>query len=165
VHQTSLASLELAVDAGVDIVDHVELSVSDEVIQAIARKQITWVPTLQVIQHFMSRDCSKTVRDFVAAGGRVAMGTDSGYYTFLSIGMPMYEINYLSQAGLNPMQVIVAATHNSAYACGINREVGTLEPGKTADVLVLSANPLDDLKALAQPKMVIHLGRVLEKTK
>jgi imidazolonepropionase-like amidohydrolase len=162
VHQTNLTALNRAVEAGVDVVDHVEGYALPGLIQTMVEKDMTWVPTLKVIQVFSSADYSRTVQEFFKAGGRVAMGTDSGYYTFLGIGMPMDEMEFLAKAGLDPMQVIIAATRNSAYACGLEREVGTIETGKTADVLVLGDNPLRDLQALAQPRMVIHLGKVVE---
>ena len=51
--------------------------------------------------------------------------------------MPTTEVALMQSAGMTPMQIIVAATNNAAEVCGLGREVGTLEPGKTADILVV----------------------------
>jgi imidazolonepropionase-like amidohydrolase len=81
------------------------------------------------------------------AGIPIAMGTDSGggpgrfqgYFEHL-------ELEYETKAGLTPMQALVSATSGAAKAINISAQVGTLEKEKWADFLVLSANPLDDIR-------------------
>jgi imidazolonepropionase-like amidohydrolase len=81
------------------------------------------------------------------AGIPIAMGTDSGggagrfqgYFEHL-------ELEYETKAGLTPMQALVSATSGAAKAINISAQVGTLEKGKWADFLVLSANPMDDIR-------------------
>ena len=67
----------------------------------------------------------------------------------------------MQDAGMTPMQVIVAATMNGAHVCNLENEIGTLQPGKIADVLVVEGNPLEDLTALADVRLVIHGGNVI----
>jgi imidazolonepropionase-like amidohydrolase len=73
------------------------------------------------------------------------------------------EIELMQEAGMTPMQIIVAATRNAACVCNLERELGTLEVGKIADVLVVSGDPLQDIHALNQVRLVIHNGIVIRK--
>ena len=77
------------------------------------------------------------------------------------LGIPMYEIQMMSLAGMTPMQIILACTKNAAHVSHIENEVGTLEPGKFADILVVDGNPLEDLQVLTHLKMVIHAGTII----
>lgn len=62
---------------------------------------------------------------------------------------------------MTPMQILVASTRNAAIVSGIENQVGTLEAGKAADVLVVSGNPLEDLQNLRNIRIVIHNGMLL----
>jgi imidazolonepropionase-like amidohydrolase len=77
------------------------------------------------------------------------------------LGMPMREIEWMQAAGMSPLQIIIAATRNAAHVCNLERELGTLEPGKAADVLVVQGDPLRDLHALEQVGWVIDNGAVI----
>ena len=99
---------------------------------------------------------------FVKAGGKVALGTDyAGYAAEFDLGMPVTEIGLMREAGMTPMQIIVAATQHAATVCGLGHELGTLEPGKIADVLVVNGDPLGDLAALTAVRLVIHNGVII----
>jgi len=80
-------------------------------------------------------------------GVMIAMGTDSGTGTGRWQGyFEQVEMELMVKAGLTPMQALVASTGNAAKVMAIDKEVGTLEPGKRADFVVLTADPLADIK-------------------
>ena len=92
------------------------------------------------------------------AGVPIAMGSDVG--TPLNVhGENGLEVFWMGQAGMSPMDALVAATGNAARALGWDTWMGTLEPGKVADLIVLDSNPLDDLRLLAAKD---HLQFVLK---
>ncbi len=64
-------------------------------------------------------------------------------------------------AGMTPMQVIVAATKNSAHVSNLGNELGTIEANKIADIVVLNSDPLSDLKNLKDIAMVVHNGIII----
>ncbi len=66
-------------------------------------------------------------------------------------------------AGLTPMQALVSATSSAAQTIGVERERGTLEPGRQADVVLLAANPLDDIRNTRKIRYVIKGGRLVDR--
>lgn len=67
------------------------------------------------------------------------------------------------QAGLTPAQVITAATRSGAEFLGVSADLGTLEPGKWADLIVLGANPLDDIRHTRSVEAVYVAGQRVER--
>ena len=107
----------------------------------------------------------ENLRRFVHAGGKVALGTDfSGAAKPFQLGMPMRELELMGQAGMTPMQIIVAATKNAAHVCNHDRTLGTLERGKLADLLVVNGDPLHDIHVLANVRLVVRNGTVIRDT-
>lgn len=101
----------------------------------------------------------KTVSD---AGILVAMGTDSG--TNLGQWQGYFEhieLELMVKAGLTPMQTLVAATSGAARAMKLDQQLGAIQPGKAADLLVLNANPLSDIRNTRQIHSVWIGGRQL----
>ena len=66
------------------------------------------------------------------------------------------------ESGLSPLEVLVCATHNSAEALGQGAKLGTLEPGKYADFLVLDSNPLDDIRNTEKLSAVWQAGKPVQ---
>jgi imidazolonepropionase-like amidohydrolase len=96
------------------------------------------------------------------AGVQVAFGTDSGAFTTRIPGWAEHrELELMVRSGLTPMQAIVAATRTSAALLHAD-DRGTLQPGKRADLLVLAANPLDDIRNTRQMVTIWHAGRELQ---
>lgn len=86
--------------------------------------------------------------DYKNLGGRVAAGSDSGFiYKVYGFGF-VRELELLREAGFHPLEVIRAATLKGAEALGRANEIGSVEPGKLADLVVVDANPLQNLKVL-----------------
>ena len=82
------------------------------------------------------------------AGVLIALGTDSGTNLGQWIGYFEHtELEMMVDAGMTPAQVIVAATGAAARSMELDDELGTLQPGRRADLLVLNANPLEDIRA------------------
>ena len=80
-------------------------------------------------------------------GVMIAMGTDSGTGLGRWQGyFEQVEMELMVKAGMTPMQALVASTGNAAKVMGLDKEVGTLQPGKRADFVVLTADPLADIK-------------------
>jgi imidazolonepropionase-like amidohydrolase len=78
--------------------------------------------------------------------------------------MPIHEIEWMQEAGMTPMQIIVAATRNSARSCDMERILGTLEAGKLADIIVVDGDPLADVKALTNTRLVLREGKFIKST-
>jgi imidazolonepropionase-like amidohydrolase len=100
----------------------------------------------------------KTLSD---AGVRVAMGTDTGPAGRWQGFFEHLELEMMVEAGLTPMQVIVSATGAAADCHGRSGQIGTLQPGAAADLVVLAANPLENIRNTRQIKSIWIGGRPL----
>jgi imidazolonepropionase-like amidohydrolase len=89
---------------------------------------------------------ARNLAKVAAAGIPIAVGTDSGGPGRFQGLWEHREMELLVKAGLTPMQAIQAATVNGARFLGLESRYGTLEPGKIADLIVLNANPLEDIR-------------------
>ena len=104
----------------------------------------------------------KTLHD---AGVMIAMGTDTGTNTGQWQGyFEQIELEMMVKAGLTPMQVLVASTSNAAKVMKLDQQLGTIQAGKQADLLVLNANPLTDIRNTRQIDSVWIGGRRLMNT-
>jgi imidazolonepropionase-like amidohydrolase len=118
-------------------------------------------PFPEMIQGEVFRRAVETVRQFHQLGGRVALGTDTIAYWGDEPGMPLREMELLLEAGLSKMEVIEAATRSAAYVSGWGNQLGTLEPGKLADVIVVEGDPLVDLGAFHHVSAVLTNGEIV----
>jgi len=145
-----------AISAGVDDIDHMLPHLTDDQIQTMVTKGIYWVPTVTV-----TAEAAPEFKKFVEAGGQVALGNDAGFLQGPEVGLPLQELVGLGWFGLTPLQVITVATLNGARLCRLGQEIGTLQVGKLADILVVNGDPSQDLSALAKVRLVIHNGVVI----
>lgn len=106
----------------------------------------------------------KNVKKIADAGIIVALGTDSGAQPVRTQGFSEHlEMELLVQAGLTPLQAITIATKNAATAMKINEHYGTIEKGKTADLIILDANPAQDIKNTRKIAAVYKAGEAVSK--
>ena len=88
------------------------------------------------------------INEYKNRGGRVTAGSDSGFIFQLYGFAYIRELELLREAGFHPIEVIMAATLNGAEALGMDDQIGSIEIGKKADILIVEENPLENLKVL-----------------
>lgn len=158
--------LEHALNAGADDIAHMVMDdPSDALIRRVVKDNVYWVPTLELwhgVNPRLLAIAQNNLKRFVQAGGQVALGTDyAGYNSRFDLGMPIREIRWMRESGMTPLQIITAATKNAAFICNLADKLGTLELGKIADILIINGDPLKDLNALLDIRLVIHSGRII----
>ena len=158
-HAQSTDGIKNAVRAGVRSIEH-GIYLDDEAIQLMLDHSAYLVPTL-VAPHGViraaeagagipevavtkAREVIEAHRDSfrraVEAGVKVAMGTDAGVVPH---GTNLDELQLMADGGMSPDDVLVATTRTAAELMGLERELGTIEPGKRADLVVVSGDPFD----------------------
>jgi imidazolonepropionase-like amidohydrolase len=177
-HSIGTAGIAAAVRAGVRSVEHGYL-IDDATIELMGEQGTYLVPTLSTLTRPISptaapwaiakrRRTLETARDRVGtaiqAGVNVALGTDAG---IVEHGTNLRELALLVEFGLTPMQAILAGTSAAARMSGILDEVGTIEPGKRADLVATSLDPIVQIGRLADPgamRLVVQGGRLHHST-
>jgi imidazolonepropionase-like amidohydrolase len=165
-HAIGYAGIEAAVTAGVTSIEH-GYQLDDELRKRMVDQGTFLVPTL--LETMTDVTVSPTAREksirwhemaheavaaSASAGVRIALGTDAGLSP--DHGTNLRELGLLVRfGGLTPMQAIVAGTRTSAELCGLSDELGTIEAGKIADVVVVRGDPLADIDAVGIPDNVL----------
>jgi imidazolonepropionase-like amidohydrolase len=94
----------------------------------------------------------------VRAGVKVAFGTDVGGFDWKI--NPAVEFSRMVKYGMTPAQAVHSATTNAADLLGMQNQIGTLEPGKFADIIAVAGNPLEDVTVLEKVNFVMKGGTV-----
>ncbi len=163
-----------SLDPGATLTDLIapKLAELDPLLAQAAEQHIRMVPTLarvyreiveplpDSIRQPVMDSILATVRRYHELGGPLALGTDYNIGVGLATGMPLEELDWLLDAGLTPQDILTASTREAAAACGQAETLGTLEPGKLGDVIVVAGDPGVDIHALAGIEWVITGGEI-----
>lgn len=165
-HALGGRGLRIAIEAGVDSIEHgCYLNEEPELLDMMAQRSIFFVPTFAVYEyhrksalphvreraHHLQEHHAQSLRRAFAAGVKIAAGTDAGGHGHPSNAM---EIECLVKAGLTPLQALRAATSWAAECLGLERDIGTVEKGKLADLIVVAGDPLSDVTVLQNPERI-----------
>ena len=180
VHCFTPSGHRMALKAGADTIEHMVFS-DDETIGMIAESNAWMTPTLlhrtdhaietrrdQGTSQFVLNKmkalqpyCFDTFQKMHKAGVKIAMGTDMGYDP--EMGTNARELEIYVKLGMTPMEALQTATRNAAHAIKMEKELGTLEAGKLADILAINGDPSKDVTILQEKKniqIVMKEGRV-----
>ncbi|MCP3138283.1 metal-dependent hydrolase family protein [Pyxidicoccus xibeiensis] len=172
-HAHGAEGAKRAIRAGVDSVEHGTL-LDDEALELMKRKGTWYVPTafaFHGVQELadkgnlppdtvvklraVNQRREQVLRKAIAMKVRIAFGTDAGVFVH---GRNAEEFALLVAAGMSPAEALRAATVNAAELLGVSDRLGTLEPGKLADVVAVSGNPLQDIRATQKVFFVMKEG-------
>jgi imidazolonepropionase-like amidohydrolase len=176
-HAHGAEGVRLASDAGVDSVEHGHL-MDDASIAELKKNGTYLVPTLYLMDWQRENASRTNLPDFIrrkmemvsehgqnaarkafAAGVKIGFGTDAAVYPH---GLNAHEFAVYVRIGMTPLQAIQTATVNDADLLGWSDKVGTLEPGKWADIIAVDGDPLKDVTTLQNVKFVMKGGEVVK---
>jgi imidazolonepropionase-like amidohydrolase len=167
----------MALRLGADSIEHGTIF-DDETLRLFRQSGAYYVPTLSTVNGYLERLAAdpnayppevmpkiqwrisitgQSLRRAVPAGVRIAFGTDAGVSKH---GRNADEFALMVANGMTPMTAIEAATVNAADLLGLSAEIGTLEPGKRADIIAVDGDPLTDVSVLTSMDFVMRDGRV-----
>jgi imidazolonepropionase-like amidohydrolase len=176
-HAHGAEGIRWASMAGVDSIEHGSY-IDDAAIAEMKKNGTYLVPTLYLMDWFFDNAekigtppeliakgkevmpaARKNVARAFAAGVKVGFGTDAAVYPH---GLNAHEFAVMVKLGLTPLQAIQSATINDADLLGWSDKVGTIEPGKWADIIAVDGDPLADVTTLERVKFVMKGGEVVK---
>ena len=171
-HAMGPSAIKNALSAGVDSVVH-GFWMDEECAEMMAKKGVYWEPTIRYPSRiaedggksgtpaFYVKNCSmaaetlqKNLLRWVKAGVKITLGSDAGGVPIFFHGENGQELEYMVKLGLRPLDAIIASTKHSAECLRLDRRIGTIEPGKEADILIVEGNPLNDIGILAKKEKI-----------
>ena len=179
VHAHGADWIKLALRAGADSIEHGTV-MDDEILRLMKKQGTYYVPTLSTVNGYLERlaanpnayapDVKKQIdwrigitgqslAKAVPAGVKIAFGTDAGVSKH---GRNADEFELLVKYGMTPVEAIKAATVNAADLLGVSAEAGSIEPGKSADIIAVTGDPLTDVTVLKRVEFVMARGDVVK---
>ncbi|HEY0445422.1 MAG TPA: amidohydrolase family protein [Allosphingosinicella sp.] len=179
VHAHGADGINAALAAGADSIEHGTL-LDDESIRLFKRGGAWYVPTLSTVNGYLERIAAnpnayppevrakidwrigitgKALQKAVPAGVRIAFGTDAGVSRH---GRNADEFELMVRHGMTPTAALEAATVGAADLLGLAGEIGTIEPGKRADIIAVAGDPIRDVTVLKRVPFVMAAGKVFK---
>jgi imidazolonepropionase-like amidohydrolase len=172
-HAHGAQGILFATEAGVDSIEH-GTYINDEDIALMKKKGTYLVPTSYLTDWYkdnghlpamyqqkmidVSVNMQANHKKAIAAGVKVALGTDAAVYPH---GLNAHEVEvYVTKYGMSPLAAIQTGTINAADLMGWTDKIGTIEPGKWADIIAIDGDPLKDVKILQHVNFVMKSGVV-----
>jgi imidazolonepropionase-like amidohydrolase len=178
VHSHGRDGTKLALRNGADSIEH-GTDMDDETVRLFKTANACYVPTLSTVNGYLERLAKdpnayppavkkqidwrigitgQSLAKAYPAGVRICFGTDAGVSKH---GRNADEFEWMVKSGMTPAQAIKAATVNNAELLGLSSEIGTVEPGKSADLIAVAGDPLTDVRALKTIAFVMARGEVI----
>jgi imidazolonepropionase-like amidohydrolase len=179
VHAHGQDGVKVALAAGVNSIEH-GTTLDDECLELFRKSGAYYVPTLSTVNGYLERIAAdsnaysptvrakvdwriritgESLRKAVPKGVKIAFGTDAGVSKH---GRNADEFELMVKHGMTPTQALEAATVNAADLLGLSDDVGTLEPGKRADLIAVDGDPLADVTVLKRVPFVMKDGAVFK---
>jgi imidazolonepropionase-like amidohydrolase len=179
VHAHANAGIKHAIDAHADTIEH-GTYLDDEMARRMAERGMYLVPTHFVLLQLVERGAEFGTPAWVLAKARevmtarqssfeaalrhdvpIAMGTDIGGQDLLPHGRNAEELALLVAGGISTGDAIVAATLGAAHCIGLEREIGSIEPGKVADLIAVAGDPLSEITLTQRVEFVMKSGQIV----
>ena len=182
VHAHGADGIKLALRAGADSIEHGTV-MDDEILKLFKQTGAYYVPTLSTVNGYLERLAKdpnaytgavkqqidwrigitgQSLKKAYPAGVKIAFGTDAGVSKH---GRNADEFELLVKYGVPPVEALKAATVNAADLLGLSSEIGTVEPGKSADIIAVAGDPLTDVTVLKNVAFVMARGEVVKSEK
>ena len=179
VHAHGADGIRLALEAGADSIEHGTI-LDEPTIAAWAKSKAYYVPTLSTVNGYKERIAAnanayepdvlakiqwriaitgKSLEQLVPRGVRIAFGTDAGVSKH---GRNADEFELMVQHGMTPVEALKAATVNAADLLGLSDQIGTIAPGKSADIIAVASDPIADVTVLKKVDFVMARGSVVD---
>jgi imidazolonepropionase-like amidohydrolase len=165
-HAMARPGISNALAAGVDSIEH-GVSIPDDLIDIMVAKGVYLCPTLSVTDYvapgrggvwsMMPTFHHDSFRRALRKGVKIAFGTDAGGFDWTALNEAK-EFEYETRFGMTPMQAIESATRVAAELLDMSDRIGTIEPGKLADLVAVPGDPLNDITAMERVSFVMKDG-------